>query len=67
MDKMRYFVCVEDTNVANVFDLADFNDNGYLQGYEYEDGYHLDDFEDKVWFENIDDAWAYAEDINNAE
>lgn len=61
----KYFVCEEDNDIANVFSIEDFNKNGYLDGYDGEDGYHIDDFEDKVWFNTWDEACEYAELIND--
>lgn len=63
----KYFVCQEDSDIANVFSLDDFDKNGYLDGYAGEDGYHIDDFEDKVWFKTFDEAAEYAESINDAD
>lgn len=40
-----WFVAQEDTDLYNVFNRADFDEDGYLHGYNGQDGYHEDDFD----------------------
>ena len=50
MNQNRFFVVWEDTNLYNIFDTEDFNDNGWYYGYVEEEGYHITDFEDDIVF-----------------
>lgn len=56
-----YFVAQEDTNVYNVFAFDEFNDNGFLEGYDGEDGYNLQDFDIVGMFEDFNDANEWVE------
>ena len=43
--KYKYFVADEGDGFYNAFAYADFNENGYYNGHDGEDGYHIDDFD----------------------
>lgn len=43
--RKKYFVAQEDTDLYNVFSRADFDEDGYLDGYNGQEGYHMDDFD----------------------
>lgn len=45
MKEKLYFVADEGDGVLNVFARADFNEDGYYNGHENEDGYHISDFD----------------------
>lgn len=45
MGKVFYFVADEGDGVFNIFSSMDFNENGYYDGHDGEDGYHIDDFD----------------------
>lgn len=50
---MRYFVVQEDENVYNIFDREyDFDENGWYNGHEGEDGYNITDFDNIVYESN---------------
>lgn len=44
-EKLNIFVADDGDGVYNVFDMSDFNSDGYLIGHENEDGYHISDFD----------------------
>ena len=48
--EMKYFVVEEDDGVYNIFDVEDFDENGYLRGYNGQEGYHRSDFDIVMWF-----------------
>lgn len=52
----RYFVAQEDTNLYNVFDRMDFDENGWYVNHENEDGYHIDDFDIVAEFKEFEQA-----------
>lgn len=54
MNQNRFFVVEEDTNLYNIFDTEDFNDNGWYYGYVGEEGYNIVDFEDDIVFSSND-------------
>lgn len=45
MKEKLYFVADEGDGMLNVFARADFNKDGYYNGHENEDGYHISDFD----------------------
>lgn len=51
-----FFVAEEDDGIYNIFSVYDFDENGFYEGHEDEDGYHIDDF-DKVYQTN---SWERA-------
>ena len=53
---MKYFVVEEDTGVYNIFSVDDFDDDGFLRGYNGQEGYNLKDFEAIMWFATFEDA-----------
>lgn len=54
---MRYFAVEEDENVFNIFDREyDFDENGWYNGHEGEDGYHITDFDNIVYEANTFEA-----------
>ena len=61
LKKSGYFVAQEDTNVFNVFDYADFNENGYYIGHNNLEGYHINDFDIVAEFDDFDSAVDWAE------
>lgn len=61
MKEMKYFVVEEDAGVYNIFSTDDFDADGYLVGYENEDGYHLSDFDAVMWFRTFEDACRWEE------
>ena len=44
-EKLNIFVADDGDGVYNIFDMSDFNSDGYLIGHENEDGYHISDFD----------------------
>ncbi len=54
--EMKYFVVEEDTGVYNIFSVDDFDDDGYLRGYNGQDGYHRSDFDILMWLATFEDA-----------
>ena len=56
MKEMKYFVVEEDTGVYNIFSVDDFDDDGYLSGYNGQDGYHRSDFDAIMYFPTFEDA-----------
>ena len=59
--KSEYFVAQEDTNIYNVFSVEDFDDDGFLIGHEFEDGYHRTDFDIAAWFDTFEEACDWVE------
>jgi hypothetical protein len=59
--EMKYFVVEEDTGVYNIFDVDDFDEDGYLHGYNGQEGYHRSDFDIVEWFETFCDAVNWEE------
>jgi hypothetical protein len=45
MKEKLFFVADEGDGMLNVFARADFNVDGYYNGHENEDGYHISDFD----------------------
>ena len=45
MNGYRFFVAEEGDGIYNAFLRADFNEDGYYNGHENEDGYHISDFD----------------------
>lgn len=56
-----YFVAQEDTNVYNVFCVDEFAEDGYLEGHNGEEGYHIDDFDIIAWFETFTEACEWVD------
>lgn len=54
MNYKRFFVVEEDTNLYNIFDTEDFDDNGWYMGHEDDEGYNIVDFEDDIVFSSND-------------
>lgn len=50
----RFFVVEEDTNLYNIFDTEDFDDNGWYMEHEDDEGYNIVDFEDDIVFSSND-------------
>jgi len=44
-NKVFYFVADEGDGLYNIFSSADFDEDGYYEGHEGEDGYHLEDYD----------------------
>jgi len=44
-DRKQWFVVEEDTDLYNIFNLADFDEDGYYADHNGEEGYHIDDFD----------------------
>ena len=63
MKEMNYFIVEEDDGVYNIFYVDDFDDDGYLSGYNGQDGYHMDDYKEQIVFEtdSFNDACEYVE------
>lgn len=62
--KGNIFVVEEDTNEYNIFEVDMFDEeSGYLIGYEYVDGYHIDDFVDMIVYQtsSFEDACAWTD------
>ena len=57
----QYFVAEEDEGLYNVFSFADFNENGYLDGHDGEDGYHIDDFDKAYQTNSFQDACRWVD------
>ena len=59
----KYFIVEEDTDLYNIFCVDDFDDDGYLSGYNGQDGYHMDDFKEQVVYEtnSFEDACKWEE------
>ncbi len=45
MKEKQWFVVEEDTDIFNVFNVADFDEDGYLANHKGEEGYHISDFD----------------------
>jgi hypothetical protein len=60
-NEMKYFVIEEDAGLYNIFSVDDFDDDGYLSGYNGQDGYHRSDFDIVAWFETFCDAVNWEE------
>lgn len=60
-NKLNWFVADEGDGVLNVFAYVDFDEDGYLQGYEGCEGYHITDFDVVARFRHFEDACRYVE------
>ena len=58
---MKYFIVEEDAGVYNIFSVDDFDDDGYLRGYNGQDGYHRSDFDIVEWFDSFEEACDWVE------
>lgn len=56
-----YFVVDEGDGILNIFNRDMFSDHGYLEGHEYEDGYHIDDYDIVAEFDTYEAAVDYVE------
>lgn len=52
-----FMVMEEDEGVYNIMCVADFNEDGYLDGYEGREGYHITDYDIAARFR----SWREAE------
>ena len=59
--EMKYFIVEEDDGVYNIFCVDDFDADGYLLGYNGQDGYHRSDFDILMWFSTFEDAVKWEE------
>lgn len=59
--RKKYFVIEEDTGLYNIFSVEDFDEDGYLHGYNGQEGYHRSDFDIVEWFETFCDAVNWEE------
>lgn len=59
--KTGFFVAQEDTDVYNVFNFADFDEEGFLEGYNGIEGYHIDDFDIVYKSKHFKDCERYIE------
>ena len=61
---MKQFIVVqEDESTFNVFDRGDFNKDGWLIGYEGENGYNIEDFDITAEFDTFEEACDYADSL----
>ena len=60
MDKM-FFVADEGDGVLNAFARTDFDENGYYNGHENEEGYHISDFDIVFQSNRWDDILRYMD------
>lgn len=58
---MKYFIVEEDDGVYNIFYVDDFDEDGYLRGYNGQDGYHRSDFDIVEWFDTFEEACDWVE------
>ena len=59
--EMKYFIVEEDDGVYNIFCVDDFGADGYLLGYNGQDGYYRSDFDILMWFATFEDAVKWEE------
>ena len=59
--EMNYFIVEEDDGVYNIFSVDDFDADGYLLGYNGQDGYHRSDFDTLMWFSTFEGACKWEE------
>lgn len=57
----QYFVAQEDENAYNIFTKMDFNVDGYYEGREGEEGYHIDDFDIVAEFDSFEEACDWVD------
>lgn len=57
----KIIVVQEDEGLFNVFDRDMFNSYGYLEGYEGEEGYNIEDFDIVAEFDTLDEAIKFTE------
>lgn len=57
----KIIVVQEDEELFNVFDRDMFNGDGYLEGYEGEEGYNIEDFDIIAEFDTMREAEDYID------
>ena len=57
----EYFVADDGDGVLNPFSMDMFDEEGYLEGHEGEDGYNIEDFDIIRYFNTWDQACAYCD------
>lgn len=65
MKEIDYFVADEGDGVLNPFATDMFDENGYLEGHEDEDGYHISDFDIVKYFRTWERACDYCDAHND--
>ena len=59
---MKQFIVVqEDGRVFNLFGRDMFDEDGYLEGYEGEEGYNIEDFDIVAEFDTMREAEDYID------
>lgn len=64
MNKKNYFVADEGDNIYNAFAFDMFDKDGYLEGHNGEQGYHLSDYDIVKKFATWTQAVEYCEMLN---
>ncbi len=59
--KSMWLVVDEGDGVLNVISENDFDENGYLEGYAGQEGYHITDFDVVKKFRRFEGACRYVE------
>lgn len=63
--KKQWFVVEEDTNLYNVFNVADFDEDGYYGEHNGEEGYHINDFDVVFESNHFDDCERWIDNQMN--
>lgn len=59
----QIIVVQEDEKVFNIFDRDDFDKEGWLIGYEGEEGYNIEDFDIVAEFDTFEEACDYVDSL----
>ena len=57
----KIIVVQEDEGLFNLFERSMFDENGYLEGYEGEEGYNIEDFDIVAQFDTMREAEDYID------
>lgn len=59
---MKQFIVVqEDEGLFNLFERSMFDEDGYLEGYDGEEGYNIEDFDIVAEFDTMREAEDYID------
>ncbi len=59
--ELNIFVADDGDGIYNIFDMSDFNSDGYLIDHENEDGYHISDFDIVYRTSSFEDACRWVD------
>lgn len=65
MKNEKQFFVAEEDGIYNAFSIDMFNEKGYLEGYDGEIGYRLEDYDVIKWFSDWNSACDFSDKMND--